>query len=123
MYERTNMERMDELNKDFQNNLNYILAHLEEDIIKVNSLEDKLYLEMSKSDIIQSLNYVYQNVKYWESSFNSKQYKSIINKYSEIESIISQLELCLVDYEKQFHLDGISYSIFQIGKILLSYKQ
>jgi hypothetical protein len=112
------MEEQRALNTDYQSNLDYALTNLEKDILKANSLEDKLYLEMSKSEIINSLNYVYKNIKCWKNSYNEKQYETIINKYVEIESIISQLELCLADYEEQFHMDGISYSIFQIGKIL-----
>lgn len=114
------MEENKNLNTDFQSNLDYTLTNLKKDIFKANNLEDKLYLEISKSEIIKSLNYVYKNIKNWEDSFNEKKYKVIINKYGEIESIISQLELCLADYEDQFHMDGISYSIFQIGKILLN---
>jgi len=112
------MEENKNLNTDFQSNLDYVLTNLEKDIFKANSLEDKMYLEMSKSEIIKSLNYVYKNIKCWKDSYNAKKYETIINKYGEIESIISQLELCLADYEEQFHMDGISYSIFQIGKIL-----
>ena len=112
------MEENKNLNTDFQSNLDYVLTNLEKDIFKANSLEDKLYFEMSKSEITKSLNYVYKNIKCWKDSYNAKKYEAIINKYSEIESIISQLELCLADYEEQFHMDGISYSIFQIGKIL-----
>jgi hypothetical protein len=112
------MEEQRELNTDFQSNSDYALTNLEKDIFKANSLEDKLYLEMSKSEIINSLNYVYKNIKCWTNSYNEKQYEIIINKYVEIESIISQLELCLADYEVEFHMNGISYSIFQIGKIL-----
>ncbi|MBQ3020820.1 MAG: hypothetical protein IJD92_01190 [Bacilli bacterium] len=112
------MEDKKILNTEFQNNLDYVLTNLEKDIFKASSLEDKLYLEISKNEIIKSLNYVYQNIKCWQDSYNAKKYDVIINEYGEIESIISQLELCLADYEEQFHMDGISYSIFQIGKIL-----
>jgi hypothetical protein len=117
------MEEKKTLNTDFQSNLNYVLNNLEKDIFEADNLEDKLYLEISKSEIIDSLNYVYRNIKYWEDSYNKKHYEVIINKYNEIESIISQLELCLADYEEQFHMDGISYSIFQIGKILSNIKK
>lgn len=112
------MEEKNFLNTDFQSNLDYALTNLEKDIFKANSLEDKLYLEISKNEIIKSLNYVYESIKCWKNDYNTKKYENIINKYSEIESIISQLELCLADYEEYFHMDGISYSIFQIGKIL-----
>lgn len=112
------MEENKDLYTDFQSNLDYILINLEKDIFKAKKLEDKLYLEISKSEIIEFLNYVYKNIKCWKDSYNEKKYEVIINKFAEIESIISQLELCLADYENQFHMDGISYSIFQIGKIL-----
>ena len=109
------MEKIKKLNVDFQINLDYVLTNLENDIFQANSLDDKLYLEMSKREIIESLNYVYQNIKNWKDSYNEKKYETIINKYNEIESIISQLEMSLADYEELFHMDGISYSIFQIG--------
>ena len=116
--ERRTMEDTKNLNTEFQSNLEYVLTNLEKDILQASNLEDKLYLEMSKDEIIDSLNYVYKIIKYWENSYNKKQYKNIINKYSEIESIVSKLELCLADYEEHFHMDGISYSVFLIGKIL-----
>lgn len=106
------------MNIDFQKNLDYILKHLEEDIFKANNLSDKVYMEMTKNEVIESLKYVYQNIKSWEDNYNNRKYEDIIDKYGELQSIISQLELCLADYEKQFHMDGISYSVFQIGKIL-----
>lgn len=112
------MEENKDLNTNFQSNLDYVLINLEKDIFKAKNLEDKLYLEISKSEIIESLNYVYKNIKCWEDSYNEKKYEVIINKFGEIESIISQLEFCLADYENLFHMDGISYSTFQIGKIL-----
>ena len=116
--ERRTMEDTKNLNTEFQSNLEYVLTNLEKDILQASNLEDKLYLEMSKDEIIDSLNYVYKIIKCWENSYNNKQYKNIINKYSEIESIVSKLELCLADYEEHFHMDGISYSVFLIGKIL-----
>ena len=87
-------------------------------IDEANDLEDKIYLEISKSQIIKYLNYAYTNIKDWQTYYESKEYDAIINNYKEIESIISQLELCLADYDDKFHIDGISYSIFQIGKVL-----
>ena len=116
------MEENKKLNMDFQNNLKYILTNLENDILKANDLEENLYLEMSKNEIVKYLNYVYENVKSWQDNYNEKKYQSIINQYAEIESIISELELCLADYEEKFLMNGISYSIFQIGKILTDMK-
>lgn len=40
-----------------------------------------------------------------------------------IEPIISELKLCLADLENIFHMNGISYSLFQIGKILSNIKK
>ena len=108
----------EKIDLEFQNNINYILLNLKKDIYYSNDLEDKLYFELSKSNIIELLNYIYDNVKNWGKLYSKKQYKEIIEKYSEIESMASQLEMCLAEYDKQFHMDGISYSIFQIGKTL-----
>ena len=108
----------DTKNLDFSGNLNYALSNLKKVIDEANDLEDKIYLEISRSQIIKYLNYAYTNIKDWQTYYESKEYDAIINNYKEIESIISQLELCLADYDDKFHIDGISYSIFQIGKVL-----
>jgi|GEM_PF-2104407 hypothetical protein len=110
--------KKDTKNLDFSGNLNYALSNLKKVIDEANDLEDKIYLEISKSQIIKYLNYAYTNIKDWQTYYESKEYDAIINNYKEIESIISQLELCLADYDDKFHIDGISYSIFQIGKVL-----
>ena len=110
--------KKDTKNLDFSGNLNYALSNLKKVIDEANDLEDKIYLEISKSQIIKYLNYAYTNIKDWQTYYESKEYDAIINNYEEIESIISQLELCLADYDDKFHIDGISYSIFQIGKVL-----
>ena len=110
--------KKDTKNLDFSGNLNYALSNLKKVIDEANDLEDKIYLEISKSQIIKYLNYSYTNNKDWQTYYESKEYDAIINNYKEIESIISQLELCLADYDDKFHIDGISYSIFQIGKVL-----
>ena len=112
-----------DLNLNFLSNLNYVLINLEKDVNVVNNLEDKIYLEISKSEIVNYLNNVYLEIRNWEKSYEEKDYDAIINKYKEVESIISQLELCLADYENKFHMNGISYSIYQIGKILVEIKK
>lgn len=104
------MEETVKLNLSFSRNLNYALLNLKKAIDEANSLEDKIkiYIEMSKGEIIKYLNYVYTNIKCWKDSYETKKYEVIINKYKEMESIISQLELCLADYDNKFHMDGIS---------------
>ena len=98
--------------------MNYALSNLKQAIEEVNVLKDKTYLELSKQQIIDYLNYVYVNIKKWGNDYEAKKYKAIADKYKEIESIISQLERCLVEFDNLFHIEGISYSIFQIGKII-----
>lgn len=108
---------------DFFNNLEYILLHLENDKAKANSLENKIYFELSKDEIINYINDVYLKIKKWNYYYEIKKYELIISEYKMIEPIISELELCLADLENIFHMNGISYSLFQIGKILSSIKK
>lgn len=108
---------------DFFNNLEYILFHLENDKAKANSLENKIYFELSKDEIINYINDVYLKIKKWNYYYEIKKYELIISEYKMIEPIISELELCLADLENIFHMNGISYSLFQIGKILSSIKK
>lgn len=112
------MEESKKVDLDFSNNLNYALSNLKQAIEEANVLKDKTYLELSKQQIIDYLSYVYVNIKKWENDYESKKYKAIADKYKEIESIISQLELCLVEFDSLFHIEGISYSIFKIGKTI-----
>lgn len=115
---------MDEgVNNSFLSNLKYILDNLEKDKKEVNNLEDKKYLELSKTEVITNINCVYEEIKLWEDYYKTKKYENIIIKYKKVESIISELELCLADYEDIFNMNGISYSIFQIGEILSNIKK
>ncbi len=108
---------------DFLNNLEYILINLENDKEKANSLENKMYFELSKDELINYINDVYLKIKKWNYYYEIKKYELIISEYKMIEPIISELELCLADLENIFHLNGISYSLFQIGKILSNIKK
>ena len=112
------MVENEKISLEISNNLNYALSNLKQAIEETNALEDKTYLELTKQEIIEYLNYVYVNIKDWKKSYETKNYKIITDKYKEVESIISQLELCLVEFDNKFHIEGISYSIFQIGKII-----
>lgn len=115
---------MDEgVNNSFLSNLKYILDNLEKDKKEVNNLEDKKYLELSKTEVITYINCVYEEIKLWEDYYKTKKYENIIIEYKKVESIISELELCLADYEDIFNMNGISYSIFQIGEILSNIKK
>lgn len=107
-----------EVYKELLSNLDYVLVCLEKANTKVNMLEDKLYLEITKAQVIDYLNKVYIDIKRWIKYAYDKDFKSIKNEYRQVESIVSELELCFVDYEKLFNMNGISYSIYIIGKIL-----
>ena len=117
------MKENQKTNLELSKNLNYALLNLKQDIEKANSLEDKIYFELTKQQIIEYINYAYTNIKNWKNDYETNNYKLIANEYKEIESIISQLELCLVEFENEFHMEGISYSIFQIGKIISNLKK
>lgn len=117
------MKENQKTNLELSKNLNYSLLNLKQDIEEANSLEDKAYFELTKQQIIEYINYSYTNIKNWKNDYETNNYKLITNEYKEIESIISQLELCLVEFENEFHMEGISYSIFQIGKIISNLKK
>lgn len=117
------MDENEKISLEFSNNFNYALFNLKQAIELTNTLEDKTYLELTKQQIIDYLNYVYVNIKDWEKNYETGNYEIIADKYKEIESIISQLELCLVEFDNKFHIEGISYSIFQIGKIISNSKK
>ena len=108
---------------NFLNNLEYILIHLEKDIDEANNLEDKMYFELSKNELINHINDVYLKMNKWNYYYETKKYDLIISEYKVLESIISELEFCLADLENIFHMNGISYSLFQIGKILVNIKK
>ncbi len=111
------------INLSFSTNLNYILLNLKKAIEEANSLENQTYLELSKAQIIEYLNDIYLKLLPWQDNYNTQNYEIIIKNYKEIEVTISQLELCLADYDSIFHIEGISYSLFQIGKILSIYNK
>lgn len=117
------MKENQKTNLELSKNLNYALLNLKQDIEEANSLENKIYFELTKQQIIEYINYDYTNIKNWKNDYETNNYKLIANEYKEIESIISQLELCLVEFENEFHMEGISYSIFQIGKIISNLKK
>ena len=75
------MEIKEDLNKNIQDNLKYILSVVEKNLKK-------------------------------------EQIDLIVKDYKKIESIISELELCLADLDDEFQLEGISFALFNIGKML-----
>ena len=65
---------------------------------------------------------IQDNLKYIlsvvEKNLKKEQIDLIVKDYKKIESIISELELCLADLDDEFHLEGISFALFNIGKML-----
>lgn len=59
----------------------------------------------------------------WKKDYEIGNYENILNQYNEVESIVSQLELCLADYENRFNMNSISYSIYKIGKDLINIRK
>ena len=53
-----------------------------------------------------------------EKNLKKEQIDLIVKDYKKIESIISELELCLADLDDEFHLEEISFALFNIGKML-----
>lgn len=82
-----------------------------------------MYFELSNDELINYINDVYLKIKKWNYYYEIKKCELIISEYKMIEPIISELELCLADLENIFHMNGISYSLFQIGKILSNIKK
>lgn len=71
------MEESKKVDLDFSNNLNYALSNLKQAIEKANVLKDKTYLELSKQQIIDYLNYVYVNIKKWKNDYEAKNTKQL----------------------------------------------
>ncbi len=105
-------------NLELQENLDYLLTSLENALYEADNLDDNTYLELSKEEIIAYLNETYESIKNWSYDYNYKEFDSIKSDYSRVEALISELELCLANYEDIFHMNGISYTLFQIGQIL-----
>jgi len=106
--------------KKFYECLNYIIENLEKNLINIREMKEEKYFELSKTEIINSIEKILCTIKKWNQYFNDNDIFNIQKDYKQLESDISELELCLADYDGIFHFDGISYSFYQIGKLLLA---
>ena len=75
------MEIKEDLNKNIQDNLKYILSVVEKNLKK-------------------------------------EQIDLIVKDYKKIESIISRIRTMFADLDDEFQLEGISFALFNIGKML-----
>lgn len=109
-----------EQKKCFNKNIKYMINQIESNLNDIENLENELYLEISKKQVAENLKKVLSTIKKWPEYFTTNNINSIQQEYKKVESDISELELCLADYDDIFHLDGISYALYQIGKLLIN---
>ena len=105
--------------KDINENIDYIVKQIELNLNNINVLEKESYFEMSKKQIVNCFKKIFIKVKKWKQYIDNKDIYSIQKEYKEIESDVSELELCLAEYDNIFHCEGISYSLHEIGTFLV----
>ena len=102
----------------FDENIKYMTDQIEKNLKNINILKQDFYFEMSKKQIIDCFNSLLSTLKSWQQYFNDSKINLIQKNYKELESNISELELCLADYDDILHYEGISYALYQIGHLL-----
>ena len=105
--------------KLFNDNINYIINHLKENLSNKDKLSEQSYLEISKKQIIDSFNKALKLAENWPKYFTQNDIASIQKEYKKLEGILSELEWNLAEYDDIFHCDGTSYSLYKIGKVLV----
>lgn len=111
---------MKKLNKfKINENVDYILENVKKDLKIINTINNEFYLELTKEEIINYLNKIYDMLTLWEKYLLEENINKISKEYKNVESIISELELCLVDYDKLLNIEAISYTFYQIGNELI----
>lgn len=102
----------------FDENIKYMTDQIEKNLKNIDVLKQDFYFEISKKQIVDSFNSMLSSLKSWQQYFNDNKINRIQKNYKELESNISELELCLADYDDIFHCEGISYALYQIGHLL-----
>lgn len=102
----------------FDENIKYMTDQIEKNLKNIDILKQDFYFEMSKKQIIDSFKSVLSSLESWQQYFNDSEIYRIQKNYKELESNVSELELCLADYDDIFHCEGISYALYQIGHLL-----
>lgn len=103
----------------FNENIKYIIEQTEKNLNNINTLKNEIYFEMSRNQIICYFKELLSTTKNWQAYFNNHNIYKIQKEYKQLESNVSELELCLADYDGIFHCEGISYALYEIGKILI----
>lgn len=102
----------------FDENIKYMTDQIEKNLKNIDILKQDFYFEMSKKQIIDNFKSVLSSLESWQQYFNDSEIYRIQKNYKELESNVSELELCLADYDDIFHCEGISYALYQIGHLL-----
>ncbi len=101
--------------------LNRIIMELEKAKECSYKLESEIYEELSKEEIISYFDELYNNISQWNIYLQNNESKKIISNYKKYESIISELELCLMDYDDDIRITDISLSYYELGKKLTEF--
>ena len=107
------------LNQEINNHLTYMIKQMEENLGHIDVLKQEVYFEMTREQIVDSFNKTLAKLKDWKKHIISQDYSIIKEEYKNLESTIAELELCLADNDSLFHMEGISYALYQIGKLLI----
>ena len=85
-------------------------------------LNDDVYFELTKDEVINYLEVIKSGISKWEEYLINNNINLIIKDYKKFESMISELEICLLDYDEEFNIRDISCSYFKLGEKLVLYK-
>ena len=97
-----------------------IVELTEDDYNYSKKLVDGTYFELSKNEIEQYFFELKSVFNQWQLDLNNNDITNIVDEYKKYESIISELELCLLDNE-EFEISKLSLLYFEFGKELITY--
>ena len=104
---------------DFIEEIDYIISKTKSNLIILDELDNNEYFELSKEEVIEYFKELLVTMKNWKDKLDSGNLSDIVEEYKEIEKKVSELELCLADKDEIFHCEGISYSLYKIGHLLI----
>lgn len=102
--------------------LNHIVEELKKACESSKYLSEDMHFELTKEEVITDFNLLYAGISKWEEYLRNNEIKKILDDYKKYESIISELELCLLDYDETFNIRDISCSYFEYGKKLIEFQ-
>lgn len=103
--------------------INSISINLENAYELSKKLEDDTYFELTKDEVVKYLETVNSGISKWKDYIKNNKINLIIDDYKNFESIISELELCLLDYDESFKIRDISNSYYELGKELVKFQK